>query len=460
MNQNFYFGFTSPDDRLPIGKSGYACILKHRRPNQQPSSVTTRIRRVRLKALILQKIRVAQVFGPRKLFLLPFALLYVGGLLLLSRVIRVNIHPIVNSRIGHFATNTELSILKIKERKNYNNKYEINLFCATSNKSCNTALEKMWRRVINLQIGDWGLLLNDISKRLKSTDFYQESTGLDKKGRLIDFSPSLKFSKSEMTLGDEFLFKNNISHQDKFVCLNVRDSSFLASSENLGWSKSRDWSYHNYRDSDISTYVAAAEALAEMGYTVFRMGAIVEKPLVSKHPRVIDYATNGMRTEFLDIFLGAHCTFCVSTGSGWDSIPQIFRRPSLYVNLVPIFLNACVVRDLLIYPKILQDNSTRDDLRLDEIIDRKVHRSGFSAEYADAGVAIRDIRSDELVAAVTEMAARVEGTFVKTPEQKLRQEKLKHVLSTHPKLQPTPNYYPIRAEFASSFLSNYPNFLD
>ena len=72
----------------------------------------------------------------------------------------------------------------------------------------------------------------------------------------------------------------------------------------------------------------------------------------------------------------------------------------------------------------------------------------------------QDLSSDELVEAVTEMAQRVEGTFVETPEQKEMQAKLKHVLSTHPKLQPTPNYYPIRAEFASCFLSRYPNFLD
>ena len=47
-----------------------------------------------------------------------------------------------------------------------------------------------------------------------------------------------------------------------------------------------------------------------------------------------------------------------------------------------------------------------------------------------------------------------------TPEQKEMHAKLKHILSTHPKLQPSPNYYPIRAQFASCFLSRYPNFLD
>jgi putative glycosyltransferase (TIGR04372 family) len=240
----------------------------------------------------------------------------------------------------------------------------------------------------------------------------------------------------------------------------VRDNSFLASSENLGWSKHKDWSYHNYRDSDISTYVAAAEALADMGYTVFRMGAIVKQPLISKHPKIIDYATNGMRTEFLDVFLGAYCSFCVSTGSGWDSIPQIFRRPSLYVNLIPIFAHACVVRDLLIYPKMLQDNLTIKDLALAEIIDLNIQNATKTANYSSAGISLRDMNSDELVEAVTEMAARVEGTFVESPEQKQMQAKLKHVLSTHPKLQPTPDYYPIRSEFASCFLSRYPNFLE
>ena len=73
---------------------------------------------------------------------------------------------------------------------------------------------------------------------------------------------------------------------------------------------------------------------------------------------------------------------------------------------------------------------------------------------------MRDLDPNELVAAVTEMAARVEGSFVETPEQKQMQAKLKHTFSTHPKLQPTPNYYPIRAQFASCFLSKHQNFLD
>ncbi|MFZ9833926.1 MAG: TIGR04372 family glycosyltransferase, partial [Ilumatobacteraceae bacterium] len=204
----------------------------------------------------------------------------------------------------------------------------------------------------------------------------------------------------------------------------------------------------------------AAESLAEMGYTVFRMGAIVKEPLVSDNPRIIDYAANGMRTELLDIFLGAHCTFTISTGSGWDSMPTVFRRPIMFVNQLPVYAPSVTTLQSVTFPKILLDNQTGSILSLKNLIDREIAHRANSQAYKDAGVEIRDLSSEELVEAVTEMAQRVEGTFVETPEQKEMQAKLKHILSTHPKLQPSPNYYPIRAQFASCFLSRYPNFLD
>ena len=413
-----------------------------------------------LKSKLQQKLQVAQFLGVKRVLLLPFALSYVGILLLLSRIIQVRIHPIINDRFGHFAINTELTLLKIRETRKNSKTKTLEISCATSVVSVNSELEKMWRREIKLKTGDWGWLINVISKRVQNKDFYQESTANDKEGRLISFPPTLEFTSEQELTGREFLKNVGVIDENKIVCLNVRDNAFLSQSEALNWNKSRDWSYHNYRDSEISTYVAAAETLAEMGYTIFRMGAIVKEPLVSKHPRIIDYATNGMRTEFLDIYLGAKCRFCVSTGTGWDSIPQIFRRPSIYVNLLPVFALSCIVRDLSIYPKILINESSKFNLNFWDIFNFKLEKEWVLGGYSEAGVVIRDLSSEELVEAVTEMAQRVEGTFVETPEQKEMQAKLKRILSTHPQLQPSPNYYPIRAQFASCFLSRYPNFLD
>ena len=412
-------------------------------------------------AYLRQKVAVIKELGFRRLALLPIATSMVIVLLLLSKIMNVKVHQAQNSRIGHFTTPMALRFFELSNGNDSLRTRGINIYAVRSVKSANVQLEKMWKRTVPLISGNLGWLIVNLFERIPKNQVCVETTDCDRNGLLIQYPPCLTFKPDEIELGTNFLNKLGLESGQKFVCLLIRDSSYLAQSWNFfGYSQGHDWSHHDYRNSDISTYVDAAEALADMGYMVFRMGAIVEKPLNSKHPRVIDYATNGMRTEFLDIYLGAHCTFCVSTGSGWDSIPQIFRRPSLYVNLLPVFSHECVVRDLLIYPKILQDRLTKNDLGLDEIMKRDIERKHETHYYDSAGVECREMNSRELVQAVTEMAARVEGNLAETPEQKQMQAKLRHIFSTHPKLQPTHNYYSIRAEFASCFLSNYPDFLD
>jgi len=271
-----------------------------------------------------------------------------------------------------------------------------------------------------------------------------------------NIAPSHRFNSREISAGKDFL--RSVCPTEKFICLNIRDASFDL--RRFSTEATRLARREEYRNSKSWTYLQASEVLANLNFTVIRMGSIVKEPLASKHPRVIDYATNGMRREFLDIFLASQCAFSISTGTGWDSVPLIFRRPVIYVNCLPISAPTTLSYPVILYPKILVDQKSGDLLNLKNAIGKNVSQSRSTDEYTDAGVEIRDLSSEELVEAVTEMAQRVEGTFVETPEQKEMQAKLKHVLSTHPKLQPSPNYYPIRAQFASCFLSRYPNFLD
>jgi putative glycosyltransferase (TIGR04372 family) len=391
-----------------------------------------------------------------KLLLAPVAFLILCGFLIAKPFVQFRLYRMVDSRIGHLATNTEIVRLKnIVDNKNAT-KREIVVYCSENwNCSNNTMRKLFFRNSFHLR-GPIAWLALSWSRKLKI--FYSFSSVpnrnliIDSGGLLSGSLPTLQLTIKEFVKGSKFLDQCGVTN--KFVCLHVRDSAYLTKTMGQQIDK------HDYRDSEIKTYVAAAEALANMGYTVFRMGAIVKEPLVSKHSQVIDYATNGMRTEFLDIFLGAHCTFTISVGSGWDSVPTIFRRPVLWVNHQPIFDASGLTIPITVYPKTLLDSQSKNILSLKNVIDREIANRFNSQAYKDAGVEIRDLGSEELVEAVTEMAQRVEGTFIETPEQREMQAKLKHILSTHPKLQPSPNYYPIRAQFASCFLSRYPNFLD
>ena len=390
-----------------------------------------------------------------KILLAPVAFFILVAFLLAKPFVQIRLYRLIEESIGILAFNSEINRLRslIENKKK---KRRIVIVYCSANKFCsNIALRKLFFRDsfhFQSHLGWLVLQISALVPIFRPMLLESKTLLIDFDGLLVEGLPTLRFSRGELRKGHEFLRLHQVN-PDKFVCLHVRDSDYLTKT-------SGPRPKFDFRNSEISTYFEAAEALAEMGYTVFRMGAIVKEPLISKHPRVIDYATNGMRSEFLDVFLGAHCTFCISTGSGWDSVPTIFRRPIMFVNHLPIFGPTAITIPITLYPKSLGDEGLSISLSFTELIQKNIATLFNSAAYADAGVEIRDLSSEELVEAVTEMAQRVEGTFVETPEQKEMQAKLKHILSTHPKLQPTPNHYPIRAEFASCFLSRYPNFLD
>ena len=72
----------------------------------------------------------------------------------------------------------------------------------------------------------------------------------------------------------------------------------------------------------------------------------------------------------------------------------------------------------------------------------------------------QDLSFEDLTHAVNEMVARVEGRFTPTLKQIQLQDLLRRKLTARSKLQPSEGYFPIRAEFATRFLIQNPNFLD
>jgi len=408
----------------------------------------------RLQSQLRRFTRLDRKFS--KLALFPFALLTILIFAMVRPIVSIKFHKSAPN-FGDGTHLTELTRCRTL-RHNESHRKKLILIHVINKNFPNSFLRQYWKRYFFVVRGDWAWLLLAISSRLKIFTSELGRSKIDVEGHLSsEIAPPYRFRRREISAGEDFL--RAVCPSKKFICLNIRDASFdlylREECDNEKTAKTLD-----FRNSNSWTYLQASEVLANMKYTVFRMGSIVKEPLASKHPGVIDYATNGMRTEFLDIFLAAHCAFAVSTGTGWDNAPMIFRRPIMWVNCLPIFIPTHQICHIISYPKTLIDQKSGDVLNLKSMIEKNVDQTFSTNGYADAGVVIRDLSSDELVDAVTEMAQRVEGTFVETPEQKEMQAKAKHILSTHPKLQPSPNYYPIRAQFASCFLSRYPNFLD
>ena len=80
------------------------------------------------------------------------------------------------------------------------------------------------------------------------------------------------------------------------------------------------------------------------------MGSLVEKKFKNNNKMIIDYANSPHKSDFLDVYLGANCSFCISTSTGFDAIPYVFRRPIAYVT-VPIKYFFTFSRNFLIIAK-------------------------------------------------------------------------------------------------------------
>jgi putative glycosyltransferase (TIGR04372 family) len=257
-----------------------------------------------------------------------FAISFVFAFIL--RFFKIQIINVDATRIGHLAMEPELLRLHLSSIYGQKRRGWINFALSEKKEACNEYLYSklskyfylgpsfLLGRIQSLQ-EKFPYLFADL-KPFKISHFDYS---------LLDSSPPpFTFSAGEDMKGQLFLSSLGIHEKAPYVCLAVRDSSYL----NLEYPNT-DWSYHNYRDSHISDYLEMAEFLALQGYFVLRMGRNVSEKLVSSNPRIIDYANLSSRSDFNDVYLFANCEFVISTSTGMDRLGLLFRKPIGLVNL-------------------------------------------------------------------------------------------------------------------------------
>jgi len=226
--------------------------------------------------------------------------------------------------------------------------------------------------------------------------------------------PHLSFTAEEEVRGREGLRELGIPASAKFVCFHARDSAYLDKTF-----PQLNLNYHDYRDASIDNLLPAVESLARRGYFVVRMGAIVRNPIAVRHLRVIDYATNGRRSDFMDIYLGARCEFFLGAAGGLNAIPRVFRRPIAFTNLVPLsmdhLLGTAGMNNLFIPKKILARSVGRA-MTFREGLDAGAGQLLRSEEYDARDLDVVENTPEEIAALVDEMEERLIGTWRSTDE--------------------------------------------
>lgn len=410
-------------------------------------------------AVLVRKIKI--LLG--KFFNLPLYILAIPAVLAIRLIkpwLLVRLNGLISSRIGHFGANTELYLCERDAGINVPTQRHIDIFYMAYKPICNQQLAIMWRRVLRIW-PNWILAPIDRINRLIPGGASHEIGNNTQHDRdvhnlLNRFPPHLQFTFEEEVRGEAGLRKIGIPTEAQFICLAVRDSAYLAAHLSGG-----DYSYHNYRDSDVQNYVLAAEELADRGYFVIRMGAKVCTAINSTHPKVIDYATNGMRSDFMDIYLGAKCAYCISVGTGFDAVPLIFRRPIAYVNMVPIgYLFTFREQFLGIFKHHFEAQSNRK-LSLAEIFSHDVGFCMTTSDYETKGVDLIENTPEEIRDVAIEMAERLNGTWQAHADDKTLQQRFWEIfpINAIDACEGRPLHGEIRARFGAAFLRNNPDWL-
>jgi len=370
---------------------------------------------------------------------------------LLIRLIRpiviVRLGTFFSNRIGHFVADSAHQFVKLDTNI-------IELYWL-DNSTCNKQWSKMVKR--NLPVYWWVKYVDIWNKYLPGGDIHSRPLSVNDSRDLYGLldkhqGEMLKFIPEEEKKAKEWLKKQGWRDGDSFVCLLVRDSEYL-DSENVD--PEQNWDYHSFRNSDVNTYVEAMEWLSEQGVWVIRMGKVMSKRISTKNSRIVDYAFCSNRNDLLDIWLFANCNLCISTGSGIDYVSDVYRKPLLFLNYLP--LNDMVSwSNSINYPKHLKWSDSDNLLTLKECLE---HQFCSTKEYEEAGIDIMDLTSIEIKLVVQECWARLEDSFVETYNDINQQNQFWKTMRESTLFKKQHDFIHPKARLASTFLRNNPNFL-
>ena len=350
---------------------------------------------------------------------LPLSLIF----RLVNMFISVRIAEIRASPLGHFVFDTE-HYLRCRQLE----PVEYRLFCYFSSEVPNEQWAKMVRH--RFKVHPIYRYVNLANRLLPDSDRYEvELTEQEKATRDIEqilrrTNPEITFNSNENLIGETYLESIGLEKGDKFTCLLVRDATYKES-----LSRSKDWAYHSYRDSDVNIFSEAASWLGDNGYWVIRMGKAVQDEFRVQHPRIVDYSSSKHRSDFLDIWLMANCYFSISTGAGLDEVAGMAGKPGVFVNFLPL-THIPLYKQSITVPKKLVWSETGQLLSLREYI-----QNGYTSteEYKENGITINSLTPTEIKQVVVEMLETMEDKRDIREEQKKRHEQLIQIILKYDK---------------------------
>ena len=124
----------------------------------------------------------------------------------------------------------------------------------------------------------------------------------------------------------------------------------------------------------------------------------------------------------MDIYLGAKCSFCLSTDAGYRYVPLIFRKPIVNLPLPLGFIFISNKKDLIIVKHHVHKKYKRR-LTISEIFASNIALAFTSKQFEQNDVELEENSPEEIKDLVIEMDERLNGRWKDTKEDLLLQKR-------------------------------------
>lgn len=267
----------------------------------------------------------------------------------------------------------------------------------------------------------------------------------------------LRFEAREASNHAARLEKMGIDVEKRFILFGLRDMAyyrFYGNVQGIPMNARRASTHH--RCPSLQTYASAAQFWAQSGHQVLRVGLRVSEALPpGLDARVIDYAS-GERDDALDAFLFSKCWFMICGDTGLYAGAAAFDRPSVLSDASIIEINmfsSCKDSPNIYVPALFRDLKTDAFLSFREAIYHNYeYQTAEACENADVQLIHNSV--EDLLDASRELAARLDGRYEESPEDRERQR------AFHAVYQPSHNGYGSTALVSAAFLRKHEALLD
>jgi putative glycosyltransferase (TIGR04372 family) len=337
---------------------------------------------------------------------------FIPILVLVQKFYNYKICLMRTDRLGHLALNTQLFFVRNKEGLNKDLNYFLIAPSINSSNIANKDLLSLYieysKNLHNVRIicSDSLYFFFDYSRTLFSSKIFFSTLKATTSGNEFLLSEQMvSFTEKQKNIGDDILIKMGINKNNKLVSIYTRDSGFLENQDNQ-----IDWSYHDYRDTNIESYLKAIKYLIKEGYTVIRIGSEYSKSLGYINDKYIEYNLSNYKSKFMDLYFPYISSFMIGCKSGATDVSVVFNTPILNTDLTIFSEFALGKNDLFIQKKLLHEKGHIIPFK-DLISDKKYYLYDGNKMNSLYGISYLDNSEHEILEATKEMHKKIMGNF-------------------------------------------------